>query len=99
MATGRRRNVDARGRRRRSQRAATTARARRPARARHLGSRPVLERELKFSPGPSFTLPDLNDDDAGLHADAPVATKLVASYFDTPDLRLARAGASLRHRN
>ncbi|MET0920825.1 MAG: CHAD domain-containing protein, partial [Acidimicrobiia bacterium] len=59
----------------------------------------MLERELKFSPGPSFTLPDLADDDHGLTADAPVTIKLVAAYFDTPDLRLARAGASLRHRN
>ncbi|MET0627644.1 MAG: CYTH and CHAD domain-containing protein [Acidimicrobiia bacterium] len=59
----------------------------------------MLERELKFSPGPSFDLPDLDDADAGLHADAATTSKLVASYYDTPDLRLARAGASLRHRN
>ena len=59
----------------------------------------MLERERKFSPGPSFVLPDVADAETGLHADAPVTVKLVASYFDTPDLRLARAGASLRHRN
>ena len=59
----------------------------------------MLERELKFSPGPSFELPDLDDPSRGMYADEPVTTKLVASYFDTPDLRLARAGASLRHRN
>lgn len=59
----------------------------------------MLERELKFSPGPSFELPDLDDPSRGFYADSPVTTRLVASYFDTPDLRLARAGASLRHRD
>jgi CHAD domain-containing protein len=59
----------------------------------------MLERELKFSPGPTFTMPDLADSAHGIGTDAPVTIKLVASYFDTPDLRLARAGASLRHRN
>ncbi len=59
----------------------------------------MLERELKFSPGPSFVLPELDDPLRGLFVDAPVTTKLVAAYYDTPDLRLARAGASLRHRN
>ena len=59
----------------------------------------MLERELKFSPGPSFELPDLDDPALGFHADEPVTSKLVAAYFDTTDLRLAHAGASLRHRN
>jgi CHAD domain-containing protein len=58
----------------------------------------VLERELKFSPGPSFELPDLCGVVDGLVPEAPVTTKLVAAYYDTPDFRLARAGASVRHR-
>ena len=41
----------------------------------------------------------MSDEATGLVADEPVTSKLVAAYFDTPDLRLARAGASLRHRN
>jgi CHAD domain-containing protein len=60
---------------------------------------PFLERELKFSPGPSFELPDVGEPGLGLVADAPVTKKLIAAYFDTADLRLARAGASLRHRD
>jgi len=59
----------------------------------------MLERELKYSPGPSFALPELADPSRGVFTDEPVTQKLVASYFDTPDLRLARAGASMRHRN
>ncbi|MFI5047575.1 MAG: CHAD domain-containing protein [Acidimicrobiia bacterium] len=59
----------------------------------------MLERELKFSPGPSFELPDLADPAHGIHVDEPVTSKLIAAYYDTADLRLARAGASLRHRN
>ena len=55
------------------------------------------ERELKFTPGPSFRLPAFDDDE--LVADPPDDIKLQAAYFDTADLRLARAGASLRFRN
>jgi CHAD domain-containing protein len=55
------------------------------------------ERELKFTPGPSFRMPSF--DDGGLVADPPDDLKLQAAYFDTADLRLARTGASLRFRN
>jgi CHAD domain-containing protein len=55
----------------------------------------VKERELKFTPGPTFRMPDLGDVAVG----QPHTIRLQASYFDTADLRLARAGASLRHRN
>jgi CHAD domain-containing protein len=55
----------------------------------------VKERELKFTPGPTFRMPDLHDVGVG----QPDTVRLQAAYFDTADLRLARAGASLRHRN
>jgi len=55
------------------------------------------ERELKFTPGPSFRMPAF--DDGELVADPSDDIKLQAAYFDSPDLRLARAGASLRFRN
>jgi CHAD domain-containing protein len=58
-----------------------------------------LEEERKFDVDPSFTLPEL----AGclppggqLVARPPV--ELTATYYDTSELRLARAGASLRFR-
>lgn len=59
----------------------------------------MRERELKFTPGPSFRLPDLTEHLAGVVADPPSTIRLQAAYFDTPDLRLARSGASLRFRD
>ncbi|MFI5054084.1 MAG: CYTH domain-containing protein, partial [Acidimicrobiia bacterium] len=59
----------------------------------------MKERELKFTPGPSFRMPDLTDVGAGTRAEPPETIRLQAAYFDTDDLRLARAGASLRYRN
>jgi CHAD domain-containing protein len=57
------------------------------------------ERELKFSPAPELdlatALTGLGDD---LHTEPGATEDLHAAYFDTADLRLARAGASLRHR-
>jgi CHAD domain-containing protein len=57
------------------------------------------ERELKFSPAPELdlatALSGLGDD---LHTKPRPTEHLHAAYFDTADLRLARAGASLRHR-
>jgi CHAD domain-containing protein len=58
----------------------------------------MLERELKFSPGPLFVVPDLATI-TGLHPEPPVTERLSATYFDTDDFRLARAGASLRYRD
>src|SRR5215470_16907547 len=59
-----------------------------------------VERELKFTPAPDL---DLSTVVAGvgpdLTAQAPETRELHATYFDTRDLRLARAGASLRHRD
>lgn len=57
------------------------------------------ERELKFTPGPSFRLPNFTDRARGIRADAPETLRLQATYFDTTDLRLARSGASLRYRS
>ncbi|MBN1172139.1 MAG: CYTH and CHAD domain-containing protein [Micromonosporaceae bacterium] len=59
----------------------------------------MLEEERKYQVDERFTMPDL----AGC---VPVGGRLVsnppatlrATYYDTPDLRLARAGVSLRHR-
>ncbi len=59
----------------------------------------MKERELKFTPGPTFRMPDLGHVAAGIVPDPAVTIRLQASYFDTRDLRLARAGASLRYRN
>src|SRR5689334_10034550 len=59
----------------------------------------MLEEERKYEVGASFTLPDLTEcvPDGGRLIVRP-AQKLRATYYDTPDLRLARAGASLRFR-
>lgn len=56
------------------------------------------ERELKFTPGDVFDLATLGELD-GLTPDAGDTRHLHATYFDTADLRLARAGASLRFRD
>jgi CHAD domain-containing protein len=56
------------------------------------------EREVKLSAPPDFTLPDLADPDGGLAASPLEARQLRTTYYDTPDLRLARWGVSLRYR-
>ncbi|MDQ1433007.1 MAG: hypothetical protein QOF40_3609, partial [Actinomycetota bacterium] len=61
--------------------------------------RQAEERELKFTPGPSFRMPDVTDRRAGITIDPAETVRLQAAYFDTADLRLARSGASLRYRN
>jgi CHAD domain-containing protein len=65
-----------------------------------VGQRAQEERELKFTPAPELDLAAVfagADDD--LHADEPRTERLRAVYYDTADLRLARVGASLRHRD
>jgi len=57
------------------------------------------ERELKFAPGPSFRLPDLSGVDGDASTRPTGTVHLHATYYDTRDLRLARAGASLRYRD
>ena len=59
----------------------------------------MLEEERKLAADDAFRLPDLTDRlPAGGEVVAAAPVTLTATYHDTPDLRLARAGASLRHR-
>jgi inorganic triphosphatase YgiF len=57
-----------------------------------------LETELKFDVGPGFVVPDLRGVIPGLTVTEPATSLLVASYYDTTDLRLAGARITLRHR-
>src|SRR5438046_1073742 len=58
----------------------------------------MLEREVKLGAGPGFHLPDLAGVADGI-AVAPAETlRLETVYYDTPDLRLARWGVSMRRR-
>ena len=58
----------------------------------------MLEREVKLGAGPAFHLPDLAGVIDGV-AVAPLETvRMETVYYDTPDLRLARWGVSLRRR-
>ena len=58
----------------------------------------MIEREVKLGAGPAFHLPDLNGVVDGVAVTPPEAVRLETVYYDTPDLRLARWGVSLRHR-
>jgi len=58
----------------------------------------MLERELKMGAGPGFRLPDLGGVADGVQAIGRPARDLATTYLDTPDLRLARWGCSLRYR-
>ncbi|GII20708.1 CHAD domain-containing protein [Planosporangium mesophilum] len=60
----------------------------------------MLEEERKFEVDPAFAVPDLTGclPDGGRVVAKPPVT-LRATYYDTTDLRLARAGVSLRHRH
>jgi CHAD domain-containing protein len=72
--------------------------ARKP-RAREPIAMSARERELKLAAPLGFTLPALTAP-GGEMATGPVETIVLdATYYDTADLRLARSGASLRHRN
>ncbi len=59
----------------------------------------VVEREIKLAAPPAIALPPLSDPLAGVVAEPAGTLHLLATYYDTEDLRLTRAGASLRHRN
>ena len=58
-----------------------------------------VERETKLDVGPGFRLPGFDDvrPELEVHRAEPVRTRTV--YWDTADLRLARWGCSLRHRD
>ena len=55
-----------------------------------------VEREAKLQAPAGFRLPELGGD--GLVATGMEPQRLVTVYVDTPDLRIARWGCSLRHR-
>ncbi len=57
-----------------------------------------LEREVKLAAWGGFVLPALDDVAPEVTVEALKTKKLDATYYDTRDLRLARAGVSLRHR-
>ena len=57
-----------------------------------------LEIERKVEPGPAFALPDLTAVPGVAAAGEPVEHALAATYYDTADLRLARARITLRRR-
>jgi CHAD domain-containing protein len=59
----------------------------------------ALEREVKLGVWPGFELPALDDLPDGLEPKRLKPKRLEATYYDTPDARLARAGASLRYRS
>lgn len=56
----------------------------------------ALERELKLSAPPGFRLPPFEE--IGLRAVPDGDKRMVTTYFDTPDLRLARWNVTLRYR-
>jgi CHAD domain-containing protein len=58
----------------------------------------MLEREVKLGAGPAFHLPSLEGVVEGAVVGPPEVLRLETVYYDTPDLRLARWGVSLRHR-
>ena len=58
----------------------------------------MLEREVKLAAAPTFKLPDLEDLAAAVEATPVDERRYETVYYDTPDLRLARWGCSLRIR-
>src|SRR5919202_5071548 len=58
----------------------------------------MTEREAKLAALPGFRLPELGGPDDGFKAEPRTERRLRTTYYDPPDLRLARWGASLRHR-
>jgi CHAD domain-containing protein len=64
-----------------------------------LPSAPMREVELKFRVSPPFRVPDLTGEGSEVAAVAKAEVReLVAVYWDTNDLRLAREGITIRHR-
>jgi CHAD domain-containing protein len=57
-----------------------------------------IEREVKLAAWGGFAVPALDDLAPDLSVESLKMKKLDATYYDTRDLRLARAGVSLRHR-
>src|SRR5262245_34490080 len=63
-----------------------------------MGGEAAVEREVKLGAWPGFRLPDFGGLASWVHPGAPEERRLVATYYDAPDLRLIRAGVTLRHR-
>src|SRR5881396_658751 len=59
----------------------------------------MREREAKLLASPGFRLPALDGVVEGVRIASDECVELCAVYFDTPDLRLTRSGASLRYRS
>jgi CHAD domain-containing protein len=57
-----------------------------------------IEREVKLAAGAGMALPDLVDVLPGVNALSLPSQRLTATYYDTPDLRLARWGVTVRYR-
>src|SRR5918996_5317043 len=57
------------------------------------------EIERSFAPGPDDQMPNLTEVDGVALVEEADSVDLSATYFDTPDLALTRAGVSLRHRD
>lgn len=58
----------------------------------------TIEREVKLAVGPMFQIPDLTEVVPGAVTVDEGQDRFMASYYDTPDLRLARWGCALRYR-
>ena len=58
----------------------------------------MQEREAKLAAPPGFDVPELGGPDDGFQAEPQAPRRFQTTYYDTPDLRLARWGASLRFR-
>src|SRR5262249_44094938 len=97
VGVGRRRDVAQDRDRRGGRRPPPSARAR--ARASSHTDVSEREREIKLAAPADFVLPPLTDPGGDVFAEPSETVVLDATYFDTDDLRLARSGASLRHRN
>ena len=59
----------------------------------------MRERETKLLVDDAFRVPSLDEGAVGLRLGREQHVDLRAHYFDTPDLRLTRSGASLRYRS
>ncbi len=62
------------------------------------GASSAVEHEVKLGAWPGFRLPDLDDIAPWVRAVASSDRELAATYYDAADLRLVRAGITIRHR-
>src|SRR5581483_10086086 len=61
-------------------------------------ARSMREVETKFRVHGRYTLPDLLDGTGVAKVDGPLVEQLMATYYDTADLRLSRERITLRRR-